>query len=131
VPDLPIEAPPLRDGDLRGEDFVLGEWRDRGESSADRPIAPLHVHHDDDEAWYVLEGRLGFRRGEEVVVASAGVAVLVPRGTAHTFWNAGPGEARYVVVMTPRIAALIEALHDPASREDLPALFERHASQLL
>jgi hypothetical protein len=31
----------------------------------------------------------------------------------------------------PRIAALIEALHDPASREDLPALFERHASQLL
>jgi mannose-6-phosphate isomerase-like protein (cupin superfamily) len=41
---------------------VLVEW----EASAERigplaPVAPLHVHHEDDEAWYVLEGALGFR----------------------------------------------------------------------
>ena len=131
MPDLPGDATPLREGDVRGEDFVLAEWRDRGESSEERPIAPLHVHHEDDEAWYVLEGRLGLRRGEGTVVASAGAAVLVPRGTPHTFWNAGPGEVRYLIVMTPRIAALIDALHDPGAREDLPALFERHGSQLL
>ena len=131
MPDLPGDATPLREGDLRGEDFVLAEWRDRGESSEEQPIAPLHVHHEDDEAWYVLEGRLGLRRGEGTVVASAGAAVLVPRGTPHTFWNAGPGEVRYLIVMTPRIAALIDALHDPGASDDLPALFERHGSQLL
>jgi len=33
-------------------DFVIGEWTDEGGwSSAERPIAPPHVHHSDDEAW--------------------------------------------------------------------------------
>jgi len=50
-------------------------------------IAPLHVHHQDDEAWYVLEGQLCVRRRQEVVEARAGSAVFVPRGTARTYWN--------------------------------------------
>jgi hypothetical protein len=35
------------------------EWRDQGETSRERPIAPLHLHRSEDEAWYVLEGALG------------------------------------------------------------------------
>lgn len=56
-------------------------------------IAPLHVHHADDEAWYVLAGRLGFRLGDEELSAGPGQTVLAPRGVAHTFWNAGHEEA--------------------------------------
>jgi mannose-6-phosphate isomerase-like protein (cupin superfamily) len=85
----------------------------------------------DDEAWYVLEGTLGFVRGDERLVAAAGSAVLVPRGLAHTFWNAGGDRARYVIVMTPRIAALVEAIHEPDARADLPGLFRRFDSELL
>ena len=94
-------VPPLAQHGLDGTDFVLAEWTDAGESSAERPIAPLHLHRSDDEAWYVLEGTLGFVRGDEQLEAPAGSAVLVPRGVVHTFWNAGGGEARYVIVMTP------------------------------
>src|SRR5689334_14871762 len=102
-----MTVPPLLGTSLDGADFVLAEWVDDGESSAARPVAPLHRHLGDDEAWYVLEGTLGFVSGDERLEAPAGSAVLVPRGVAHTFWNAGAGRARYVIVMTPRIAALV------------------------
>jgi Cupin domain len=124
-------VPPLLGSLLEGSDFVLGEWTDDGESSAARPVAPLHRHLGDDEAWYVLEGTLGFVCGDERLEAPAGSAVLVPRGTPHTFWNAGPGRARYVIVMTSRIAALVAALHEPGGFDDVHALFLRFDSELL
>jgi mannose-6-phosphate isomerase-like protein (cupin superfamily) len=124
-----MDAPPLRGSELAGHDFVLAEWVDDGESSAERPVAPLHRHLADDEAWYVLEGTLGFVRGDEQLEAPAGSAVLVPAGVAHTFWNAGPGRARYLIVMTPRIAALVAGLH--AVDGDAGALFTLHHSELL
>jgi len=124
-------VPPLLGERLLGADFVVGEWIDDGETSAEWPVAPLHRHLSDDEAWYVLEGTLGFIRGEERLVAPAGSAVLVPRGLAHTFWNAGGDRARYLIVMTPRIAALVEAIHEPGAREDLPGLFRRFDAELL
>jgi mannose-6-phosphate isomerase-like protein (cupin superfamily) len=126
-----MTVPPLLGQSLEGSDFVLAEWVDDGESSAARPVAPLHRHLGDDEAWYVLEGALGFVRGDERLEAPAGSAVLVPRGVAHTFWNAGTGRARYVIVMTTRIAALVAALHEPGAFDDVHALFRRFDSELL
>src|ERR1051326_2115076 len=105
-----MTVPPLLGAGLEGDDFVLAEWVDDGDSSAARPVAPLHRHHGDDEAWYVLEGTLGFVRGDERLEAPAGSAVLVPRGVAHTFWNAGSRRARHPIVMTPPIEALRGAL---------------------
>jgi uncharacterized cupin superfamily protein len=125
-------VPPLIGDSISGSDFVVAEWVDDGESSAERPIAPLHRHHGDDEAWYVLEGTLGFIRGEEErLEAAAGSAVLVPRGVAHTYWNAGDSRARYLLVMTPRLAALIAALHEPGAFDDVHGLFRRFDSELL
>ncbi|HEY6962489.1 MAG TPA: cupin domain-containing protein [Gaiellaceae bacterium] len=124
-----MDVPPLLGMALEGDSFTVAEWQDDGESSAERPIAPLHVHDRDDEAWYVLEGTLGFRRGDETLTAAAGSAVLVPPGVAHTYWNAGGGRARYLIVMPPRVAALIRALHEPF--DDLDALFRRFESRLV
>ena len=125
-----MEALPLRDGRLEGEDFVVVEWRAAPDTSAEHPVAGLHVHHEDDEAWYVLEGTLGFQLGDEIVTAPAGSAVLVPKGTPHSYWNAGEIEARYVLVMSPRIAALVAELHS-GSGESYAEIFRRHASELL
>ena len=111
---------------LLSGDFAIVEWT---AEVGDHWIAPLHVHHADDEAWYVLEGRLGFRLGDQDVLASSGSAVLAPRGTPHTYWNAGPAEARYLLVMTPKIARLIDAIHAPGA--DVPAVFAAHDSELL
>jgi uncharacterized cupin superfamily protein len=123
-------APPLRNGPLKSEALVLVEWEDSGGTSPEQPIAGLHIHHDDDEAWYVLEGTLGFRVGDDLVEAPAGSAVLVPRGVAHSYWNAD-GPARYVLVMTPQIAALIEELHHPEASGRWHEIFRRHGSELL
>ena len=71
--------------------IVVVEWTDPGGGSdPPRYIAPLHVHHDDDEAWYVLDGALRVRLGDDDVEVTAGGAVLVPRGTPHTYWNPRP-----------------------------------------
>ena len=84
----------------------------------------------DDEAWIVLEGRLGFRVGEEERMISAGESMLVERGTPHSYWNPAAEPARYLLVMTPRIHRLIEALHS-GERSDYAQVFEEHESQLL
>jgi mannose-6-phosphate isomerase-like protein (cupin superfamily) len=109
-----------------GDDFVIVQWP---AEVGDHWIAPLHVHHEDDEAWYVLRGKLGFRLGEEELEAGPGSAVLARRGTPHTWRNAGNEEAEYLLVMSPRIASLIDAIHEPGA--DVPALFKAHASELL
>jgi mannose-6-phosphate isomerase-like protein (cupin superfamily) len=126
-------APALASGPLGlpDGDFVMVEWRDPGGlTGPERPIAGLHVHHADDEAWYVLEGTLGFRIGSGLVEAGPGAAVRVPHGTPHSYWNARPQPARYVLVMAPRIYRLVQALHVPGAR-DYAAIFGAHESELL
>ena len=114
--------------DLCGTDFVVVEWSDPGGTEWEW-ISPLHVHHEDDEAWVVLEGRLRLRLGENVRDVAAGEGVLAPKGVPHQYGNPFPEPARYLLVMPPRVAALIEALHE--SPTDVPALFKAHASELL
>jgi mannose-6-phosphate isomerase-like protein (cupin superfamily) len=123
-----MRAEPLAGSSLGGsrDDFVLVQWTIE---VGDDWIAPLHVHREDDEAWYVLSGRLGFRLGDEEFEVGPGSAVLARRGTPHTWRNAGDVEAEFLLVMTPRIASLIEALHQPGA--DAPALFEAHVSEIL
>lgn len=46
---------------------------------------PLHVHRNEDEAWYVLAGKTTFYVGDEVLEASEGSFVFALRGIPHTF----------------------------------------------
>ncbi len=127
-----LRSHPLAGGRLGGadSDFVIVEWVDAGDPAIEW-IAPLHLHRSDDEAWYVLEGKMRFRIGGETFEASSGDAVLAPKGVPHTYGNAQPGKpARYLLVMTARIHALIEALHTPGAN-DLAAIFAAHDSELL
>jgi mannose-6-phosphate isomerase-like protein (cupin superfamily) len=56
-----LTAPPLRGNTIGSSEngFVVAEWQDPGGAAGERRlIAPLHLHHHDDEIWYVLEGKL-------------------------------------------------------------------------
>jgi mannose-6-phosphate isomerase-like protein (cupin superfamily) len=122
----------LAGGQLGGSegDFVIVEWTDSGESGYEW-IAPLHVHHADDEAWYVLEGVLQFRIGDQTREIGPGGAALAPKGTPHAYGNARTGQsARYLLVTTPKIRALVHALHEPGAH-DYAAIFRAHDSELL
>ena len=131
-----IAALPLA-GNVIGSDdgpFIIAEWRDAGAPPGPpRYIAPLHVHHHDDEAWYVLEGTLHIKKGNDIVEAHAGSAVLVPRGTPHTYWNPDNQPVRYLLVMTPNIYQLIQEIHATKDRSPsaLHALFAEFDSELL
>lgn len=107
-------------------DFVIREW---ALSPYPGDQAPPHVHLSSDEAFYVLDGEMDFLLGDERMVVSAGSLVFVPRGTTHTFATVGDGGAKVLVVMTPQVAALVEALHAPDLTPEMRAeVWARHDS---
>jgi quercetin dioxygenase-like cupin family protein len=61
---------------------------------------PLHVHSREDEAFYVLEGQIRFRQGDDELVAGPGAWVWGPRGVPHAFKVESQG-ARALVMVTP------------------------------
>ena len=62
-----------------------------------------HVHGDEDDAFYILEGEMTFLLGDEddEAVAPPGTFVLVPPGVRHGFRNPGPGPVRMLNVHAP------------------------------
>ena len=61
----------------------------------------LHRHVYAEEAFYVVEGELTIRLGDEDLLAPAGSFVLVPRGTPHFFANRGARPAKAVFIFSP------------------------------
>lgn len=62
--------------------------------------APLHVHSKEDESFYVLEGSITVRCGEETFEAGPGSFVLLPRGIPHMVESAS-AEATVLIMSTP------------------------------
>ncbi len=133
----PLIVAPTLAGNTLGSvnsSFLVAEWRDAGGTTeTPRLIAPWHVHHKDDEAWYVLEGQLRVRVGPDEAAVDAGSSVFVPRGTAHTYWNPGPGPTRYLLIMSPNIYSLIQDIHalKDRSKSALEEVFKKHDSELV
>jgi quercetin dioxygenase-like cupin family protein len=79
---------------------------------------PPHIHTREDETFYVLEGEIEFRLGEDTVTAGQGDFVNVPRGTVHAFLNAGSETARLILTFTPAgIERFFEATLERAPNE--------------
>ena len=62
---------------------------------------PLHVHRREDEAFWVLEGRVRFRCGGEDIAAGPGSFVFLPRDVPHTFVVEGDENAHVLTLLTP------------------------------
>lgn len=60
-----------------------------------------HAHDDEDDAFYILEGKLTFNLGDEDVVAPPGTFVLVPPGVQHGFTNDGEAPVRILNIHAP------------------------------
>jgi mannose-6-phosphate isomerase-like protein (cupin superfamily) len=60
--------------------------------------APLHVHDDLDDTWYILDGEMVVRCGDDELVVGAGHWVSMPRGVPHTFRVVGARGARILLV---------------------------------
>ena len=61
---------------------------------------PLHIHHQQEEAFYVLEGTFSFLSGDKTIKAEPGSFMWIPRETLHTFKNTGTESGRALVAST-------------------------------
>jgi quercetin dioxygenase-like cupin family protein len=96
-------------------------------------MPPLHVHHQHDEGFLLLDGELTlFLPGREVRLR-AGEFVLAPRGVPHTY-RVGDAPARWLVISTPggfeQFVREVAGL-DELSPEVLAATGARHDIEIL
>jgi mannose-6-phosphate isomerase-like protein (cupin superfamily) len=80
--------------DTTGGAFTIFEERD--------PVdTPLHVHTNEDELFYVLEGEHLFRVGDEEHRAGPGDVVFAPRGVPHAQRRVTPRSGRVLIMTSP------------------------------
>ena len=82
--------------------------------------SPLHVHHNEDEWFYVLDGELTIWVAGKTVVAGAGAFVFGPRDVPHTFVVSSE-QARFLLVTEPAgFEGFVRALAAPATAPEIP-----------
>ncbi len=90
--------------------------------------APLHVHHREDEGFWVLEGDVTFEVGDTTIEASAGDYLFGPRGIPHRF-RVGDQGCRMLFILVPGgFEDFVRATSEPAQSRTLPPPPEREPS---
>lgn len=91
----------------------------------------LHLHLDQEEWFYVLEGEVAFQVGERRVRLGPGESVLAPRRVPHTFSSVSATPSRMLIAFTPagRMEAFFREVHDP--HETDPAVWRRYGLELI
>ena len=85
-----------------------------------RVEAPLHVHHRDDEAFWILEGDVTFEVGDTTIEASAGDYVFAPRDIPHRF-TVGDSGCRMLFILVPGgLEDVVRKTSEPARSRTLP-----------
>lgn len=84
---------------------------------------PLHVHLEQDEIFYVVEGEYRFRLGEEDHELKAGDTIFLPRNIPHTWiQNSDRGKVLYFLQPAYKMEEFFQAMQDlgrpPTQDED-------------
>lgn len=75
---------------------------------------PRHLHHNEDEWFYVIEGDYLVEVGTKLHRLKAGDSVLGPRGVSHAFAFVGEGTGRFLITYAP--AGKMEEFFDTRDR---------------
>lgn len=90
---------------------------------------PLHIHHNDDETVYVLEGAVTVFCGEQRFAVAPGSFVFLPRGLPHGYRSDGGGPARVLEFTVPAgLEGMIVELSAPATNLAGPPPTEAQAA---
>ncbi len=103
------------------------------ESIRDKLGGPsLHLHYEQDEYWYVLEGEFLFQVGEEKFTAKKGDSVFGPRMVPHAFAKTNNGPARLLMAFQPagKMEEMFKKVSEGAGKgmteEERNKFFEEH-----
>ena len=93
---------------------------------------PLHMHHREDQAFYILEGTLQVTCGDQTFTATPGCFVYLPRGIVHGFQVEGDQPARVLEMTTPTgFEHYYEEMGEPARTLTLPSPKELDIQKML
>jgi quercetin dioxygenase-like cupin family protein len=82
---------------------------------------PLHVHRREAEIFYLLEGRMTYRAGDESYELVPGGSIYLPKDVPHAFRVIGDAPARFLALTAPGgIESLYEELGRAPAHEGLP-----------
>jgi uncharacterized RmlC-like cupin family protein len=94
---------------------------------------PLHVHRDEGEGFYVIEGELTLWVGHDVRTLSSGQFLFAPPDVPHTI-RVGAGGARWLVIAGGRFEAFVRtvaAIADDPDPIELTRVAAKHGIDLL
>jgi len=133
----------VRHVDLRATrvDILLTAEQSKGNSVFEIHTAPgfdtgAHVHSAIEEIFYVIQGELELRCGDQVIKGGPGTFVFVPVGAAHSFRNPGSEPARMLLFTSPpgheryfeELAQLL-AREGPPDRDAIAALRRKYDTE--
>jgi quercetin dioxygenase-like cupin family protein len=83
---------------------------------------PYHLHHDEDEAFYVLEGEFTFIADGKKTVLGPGGYIFLPRGIPHGIRCSGSGPSSKLILSMPGtgFAGMMTEMAEPAKERVLP-----------
>ena len=82
--------------------------------------SPLHIHHFEDEGFYILEGKVTFYVGDQTIKAQPGSFLFGPKDVPHAF-RVDSGPARLLFVLSPAgMEAGIREMGEPARSLSIP-----------
>ena len=94
--------------------------------------APPHVHHNEDEFFFVLEGEANFMLDGKPIAGRPGSFVFLPRGIEHAFENAGTTPCRMLLGVTPGgFENFFAEMGEPAPTRTLPPMSPPDIDKLL
>ena len=93
---------------------------------------PMHVHHNEDEHFIVLEGTFQVAVGDKRLDLSAGETITVPRGVPHAWCNASKAPVRVLAVFSPGgIEALFREVAATGDLAAVEAIAKRHGTEIV
>jgi quercetin dioxygenase-like cupin family protein len=82
---------------------------------------PPHIHHREDESFYVLDGTFSVLLGNQSLEARTGAFIHIPRGLLHTYNNSGNTPGRVLVILSPGgFENLWREIGEPAQQDSIP-----------
>ncbi len=104
---------------------------------------PRHLHHSEDEPFYILQGEITFQCGEQTLVAGPGAFVFLPRGIEHGFqvtsdtparllqFNMPSGVERFFVEAGEPVSSSTQPPSGPPDFGKVMALAEKYHLEIL
>jgi mannose-6-phosphate isomerase-like protein (cupin superfamily) len=99
----------------------------------------LHVHHREDEWYYILSGEFLFKAGGESRTLPAGASIWLPRGIPHVWANTTTAEAKLILVCQPggfetffeEMGNAMEKVDSPSVQNKMKEVMAKYGMELL